>query len=118
MGQNSYEEQAPGEGREDDGHTIADMSGVPQGLPGGARKLFGRLSSHEKARFAEQEEKNRRIQEETEESPRPWEDNSLSPKERWICALGALKAALLIGGAYIAGLGAVILLLLFFWNRS
>ena len=54
--------------------------------------------------------------EEAAENPRPWEDTSLSRKERWIYALGALKASLLIGGAYIVGLGAVILLLILFWD--
>ena len=47
---------------------------------------------------------------------RPWEDSSLNKKERFWYAMGALKAALLIGLAYLAGLAAVILLLLLLWK--
>ena len=95
-----------GNGGEDDGHTIADMSDVPRGLSGGIRNLFGGFSPEE----------HEHPEGETEENLRPWEDTSLSRKERWICTLGALKAALLIGSAYIVGLGAVILLLILFWD--
>lgn len=88
---------------DDDGRTIVDMSGVsaPSMLGMGAAQ-----PQHKKVPSPPQPE--------TEE--RPWEDRSLTREERRMYALGALKAALLIGLAFLAGLAAVIALLLLFWS--
>ena len=45
---------------------------------------------------------------------RPWE-STLTPEERRMTVLAAVKAALLIGLVFIAGIGAVILLMVLFW---
>ena len=82
---------------EDDGRVIADMSGIE------TPSLFAPFSRRE---GEVPEVKN----------DRPWEDSSLNKKERFWYAMGALKAALLIGLAYLAGLAAVILLLLLLWK--
>ena len=90
---------------DDDGRTIVDMSGVgrpnplflPRG-PGGAKKEPAQPPRPE----GEQE--------------RPWEDAPLTREERRMYILGALKAGLLIGLAFIVGLGLVIVLMLLFWT--
>ncbi len=83
---------------DDDGRTIADMSGVSR------PQLFtARRDKSEAARPAVPEE---------DAGDRPWEDKSLSKQERWWFIFGALKAALLIALAFIAGLGLVIWLIL------
>lgn len=82
---------------DDDGRTIADMSGVSR------PQLFT-------VRRIEDEESKPGVPEEADD--RPWEDKSLSKKERSWFILGALKAALLIGLAFVAGLGLVIWLIL------
>ena len=78
---------------EDDGRTIADMSGIERPslrLPRRERDL---------------------------QSPAPQAPESeFSPEERRVYAFAALRAALLIGLALLAGLGAVILLLLALWT--
>lgn len=38
-----------------------------------------------------------------------------TPSQRWWAALGALKGALLIGAAYMVGLGIIIGLMFLFW---
>lgn len=85
---------------DDDGRTIADMSGVS------SPRLFGDLSSF-RQRGREPEEPKQK---------NPYQDDSLTPKERRLYILGALKAALLIGFVYIAGLAAVVGLLLLIWS--
>lgn len=51
------------------------------------------------------------------EEERPWEQPELmTPQERRMYVLGALKAALLIGLAFIVGLGLVVLFLLQIWT--
>ena len=82
---------------EDDGRVIADMSGIE------TPSLFAPFSGRKKRREGEVPKVK---------NDRPWEDSSLNKKERFWYAMGALKAALLIGLAYLAGLAAVILLLL------
>lgn len=49
-----------------------------------------------------------------EEDKRP--EEQFSGKERWLTALGAMKAALLIGLAYLAGFGLLIGLMLLIWK--
>lgn len=102
---------------DDDGRTIVDMSQVspsPAFLPrrpenhtlegqgrGRQSSYTGQDSSQEGGMGREQ---------------RPWEDNSLSAKERFLCVMGALKATLLIALAYLAGFAALIWLLVSLWD--
>lgn len=86
---------------EDDGHTIVDMSSVER------PNLFS---------FRNISSKPSNVQEK-KENDRPWEDHSLSKSERRWAILGALKASLMIGGAYIIGLGIIILLLVLYFNK-
>ncbi len=84
---------------DDDGRTIADMSGVsrqPVFLP--------RLSGPPRAGNTPARPAPR------EESSRPWEETGLTKKEQLWYMLGALKAALLIALAFIGGLGVIVLL--------
>ena len=80
---------------------IADMSGIE------TPSLFAPFSGRKKRREGEVPKVK---------NDRPWEDSSLNKKERFWYAMGALKAALLIGLAYLAGLAAMILLLLLLWK--
>ena len=77
----------------DDGHSIVDMSEVER-----PNLLHFRPS------------KNQQMEPSTPN--RPWEQTSLTGKERFWYILGTLKAALLIALAYIIGLGSIILLLI------
>lgn len=89
----------PYEDDDDDGHTIVDMSQVPRA----SGLLFGAAP-------------RRRTPAAAPPPARPWEQSEPSRTERLMAVLGALKAGLLIGLAYAVGLGAVILLMLFFWK--
>lgn len=87
---------------DDDGHTIADMSGVSRPnvfLP----RLPPRQHSPKPA-----------PQPGPPEERAPWEQVNLSREERWWYILGAMKAALLIALAFGAGLGLVVLLFYLF----
>jgi hypothetical protein len=88
--------------QDDDGRTIADMSGVSRPrmlIPGGPGQA-----------------KSRTPEPEQEQPHRPWEEQGLTRQERRWYMLGALKAALLIALAFIVGLGVVILILLMLWS--
>lgn len=76
---------------EDDGRVLADMSGITprRGSWPGERR-----------------------QEPEQRQPEP----ALTRQERRWVVLGALKGTLLIAGAYLLGLGAVIALLLLLWR--
>lgn len=52
-------------------------------------------------------------EEEQEQERRP--ETEYTPQQRRWAALGALKAALLIGAAYLAGLGIIIGLMMLLW---
>jgi hypothetical protein len=83
---------------DDDGRIVADMSDLTR-----QNLLIPRFHPPQKpAQQAAPEP----------EHDRPWEDKSISPKERKWYILGALKAALLIALAFILGLGLIILLVL------
>ena len=84
---------------DDDGRTIADMSGV-EGPP-----LFVPRSPGQKKTPAQPENKDR-----------PWEDTGMTRKERRMYVLGAMKATMLIALAYIVGLGLLLALLLWLWK--
>ena len=76
---------------EDDGRTVADMSGIapqPTFLP--RRRRAEQLTSGEGL--------------------------DLTPKEKRWAALGAMKAVLVIAGAYLLGLGALLALLFLLWH--
>ena len=96
---------------EDDGRQIADMSGV--GRPNLLVPNFSKNSISDAA--------NRDTLPESGQQPvpdRPWEQgmDELNPTERRMYILGAMKASMLVGLAYVSGLGAVILLLLWLWS--
>ena len=81
---------------DDDGRTIADMSGV------GHQPVF--LPRRPQRRTPDRTEDDRAVP--------PREEDLLTPQERRWYVLGALKAALLIGLVFIVGLGLVVLLFL------
>ena len=83
---------------DDDGRTIADMSGVS------GPSLF-------KPRSVPTESPAQDTK-----PDRSWERGGLSRKERLMCVLGAMKATMLIALAYILGLGLIIALLLWLWH--
>lgn len=89
---------------EDDGRTIADMSGVSR------QPLFlPRLPGE----FGRGQGPARRDEAPGQTQKAPWVEETFSPEEQRWAVLGALKAALLIGAAFVAGLGLVVLL--FVW---
>ena len=85
---------------DDDGRTIADMSGVTR------RNLFS-------LRIPSQERKERESAPVPQPNPdRPWENkNAMSREDRRSYILGALGASLLIGMTYAVVLGLAILLI-------
>ena len=88
---------------DDDGRTIADMSGIsrqPVFLP-----RFPENGRRTASRPAPQPPRE-------PENDRPWEDTGLSKEEQMWYMLGAIKAALLIALVFIGGLGLIVLL---FW---
>lgn len=90
---------------DDDGRTIAPMDDVSR------PNLFfpGKRPSHTDPAKPQSEE--------GEEKNRPWEKNeTFTRRERRWYALGALRAALLIGLAFIVGLGLTILLMVLLWG--
>ena len=73
---------------DDDGRTVADMSGVsrqPMIAP----------------RFSELKRDKKEPEKAEAPDDKPWEDVSLSKSERRSFTLGALSAALLIGGIFV-----------------
>ena len=76
---------------EDDGRTIADMSGIaPQPTFFPQRRSKGTLKSSEGI--------------------------DLTPKEKRWAALGAMKAVLVIAGVYLLGLGVLLGILFLIWH--
>ena len=88
---------------DDDGRTIADMSGI-----GPAPVLFPRIP---KKKGADQPGPQGA-------ADRPWEQQGqFTPEERRAAMGGALKAALLIAGVFIAAGAVAILVMQFVWNH-
>ena len=85
---------------DDDGRTIADMSDISR------PSAF--LPRREKPRGQKQEDS---FLFEKKEREQPF-----TPEERRMYVLAALKASLLIAAAFIAGLGAVILVMVLAWG--
>ncbi len=91
-----------GKYEDDDGRTVADMSGVER------RYLFG---------FAPfRKSPDRKGGEDEAQDDRPWEDKSLSREETGHFILGALGAGLLIVLIFIGAAALFLLLLLLLWK--
>lgn len=100
---------------DDDGRTIADMSGIDR--PGAffPRKV-GNLRLHDRE-FSSFDSPENPEGENGRQTARPWEeDSALGREERRMYIFGALKAALLIGLAFVVGLGLLVALLLLLWT--
>ncbi|MCH5324232.1 MAG: hypothetical protein J1E39_03360 [Eubacterium sp.] len=82
---------------DDDGRTIADMSGTYQAQPFSFKR---KQSENEKP----------------EKSEKDSSEFSFSNDERKMYVLGALSSALLIALAFIVGLGLIVLLMLLIWT--
>ena len=96
---------------DDDGRTIVDMSGVE------APSMLGFRAPD---RMQEKHKKRNRRPEKTPESScneelYPWANNPFTPKERLRYTLVALKAALLIGGIFLAAGALLIWFLTLVW---
>ena len=91
---------------DDDGRTIADMSGLER-----PRMLLPRLP-RQKAAPAPPEEEDR------EEPERFWEQrkDEMAPEDRRVYVLAALRAGLLIGGVFLLGGAVLVLVLLALWT--
>lgn len=84
---------------EDDGRTIADMSGI------GPAPM---LRPHRRKAAAQNPELS---------NDRPWEQEpEWTAKEKLWAVLGVLKATLLIAGVYLAGLGVLLAALFLLWR--
>lgn len=106
----------------DDGRTVADMSDVPHGmlsgawLPGGGSDAVQPGAGSPPGGFGARRRRRELMADEHEPQPRPWEEAPLSRRERRMYVLGALKASLLIGGAYLLALGLLIAVMVRFWS--
>lgn len=89
----------------DDGHTIADMSGVER--PG----MFGHFPAGRKHMNSESGRDSASPQQEEGTQP------PFTRKERRMYTLAAVKAGLLIGLVYIIGIGALIGLMYLAWHH-
>ena len=90
---------------DDDGRTVADMSGIER-----PRFLVPRIKEKKSSSV------QRGADEQTMEE-RSWGyESEFTPGERRMYMLGALKAALLIALAFIAGLGAAVWLMIQLWT--
>ena len=85
---------------DDDGHSIADMSGIER-----PSLFLPRMPKKKKAEMND-----------GAPDDRPWEDNSFSRKERRAYVLGALGAALIIGLVFAIGIGAIIFIMTLIWH--
>lgn len=85
---------------DDDGRTIADMSGIEQP---------GMFIPHSFPQETSPDDS-------CESEERPWESSPMPKGERFAWVTGALMAALLIGLVFLLGIGAVILLLTKVWG--
>jgi hypothetical protein len=89
---------------DDDGRTVADMSGVER--PGGSL-LFPRFPEKEKTVPSENE---------TASGEKPWENGEMSKEERRSFVLGAMSASALIAGVFIAA-GAIFIAIIVFLSK-
>ena len=102
---------------DDDGRTIASMSDVQR-----PNLFIPRKNQRDSHMPAHPDAVNATdsfvpVEEEASENDRPWDQSDrFSKQERRCYALGALKAALLIGMAFIVGLGIAILAMILIWG--
>ena len=90
---------------EDDGRTIADMSGiVPQPT------LLPRRSKRQEPLRQSGGERQEPLQQSDGEQP------ALTKQERHWAAVGAVRAVLVIAGVYLLGLGALLGILFLLWH--
>ena len=90
---------------EDDGRTIADMSGiVPQPT------LLPRRSKRQEPLQQSGGERQEPLQQSGGEQP------ALTKQERHWAAVGAVRAVLVIAGVYLLGLGALLGILFLLWH--
>ena len=83
---------------DDDGHTIADMSGISRPSAFVPRKEASQRKEREDSFLFEKNEE------------------PFTREERRVYILAALKASLLIAAAFIVGLGAVVLIMVLVWG--
>ena len=96
---------------DDDGRVIADMSGIER------PRFFVPRTGGRKSSVQPNADSLRRELKEQAVKERFWENESeFTPRERRMYMLGALKAALLIALAFIAGLGAAVWLMIQVWT--
>ena len=88
--------------QDDDGRTIADMSGIEP-----SPRLFPRLPKKEQRSQAPQSAGDR---------PGEWKEQ-FTQEQRRAAMGGALKAAMLIAGVFIAAGAVAILVMQFIWNH-
>ena len=93
--------------REDDGHSIADMSGVGSGLSEARGVLGGMLHRDGVAHGAADA---------LSTSSRDFAEELQGPEERLMVILGTLKAALGIGMVYVLGFGIAIAMMVMLWT--
>ena len=87
---------------DDDGRTVADMSGVE-------RPSLFRIRP-----FASEEDKPISDENEEIQQSRPWENSQFSKEERRSFVLGAMSASAVIAGVFIAAAAVVISIIYFF----
>lgn len=96
---------------DDDGRTIADMSGV------GRPRFFVPRTGDRESSAQQNVDPVQREPKEQAVKERSWENESeFTPQERRMYVLGALKAALLIALAFIVGLGAAVWIMIQVWT--
>ena len=101
---------------EDDGRTVADMSGIEHDsiwLP--RRRKQGHTPAQQPQQAAD-----RPWEEDPPPEPandRPWEQApDWTPKEKFWAVMGVLKATLAIAGVYLVGLGVLLAVLFLLWK--
>ncbi len=96
---------------EDDGRTIADMSGLGDAHPEKWGSIRGEGAYRGAYRGADESASTGRPRENELHERRPWEDAPFTWKERFHYMGAALGAALLIAFAFLGGLAVVIWLI-------
>lgn len=91
----------------DDGHTVADMSGIRK------KQLFGGLGSPEGVRGRRDSAGDMG---EMAQSGRDVQDELGSAEERLMVVLGTLRAALSLWFVYVVAFGIIIALMVFLWR--
>ena len=98
---------------EDDGRTVADMSGIERPNIFGLRRRLKEQKKPEKT--PEPPEANEEPEEQA--APAPEIKYEMSAKDRRAYIAGAMGAAMLIGAVFIVAAAILIIVLLLAWNR-